>query len=53
LRIDLPQGYKVPKFTKFAEETSQSTLEHVARYQIEYGDTKINKYLKMKYFQVL
>lgn len=47
-QTELPKGWKVPKFTKFAGDTSESTIEHVARYQIEVGDIVKNKNLKMK-----
>jgi len=28
---ELPRGWKVPKFIKFGGETSESTVEHIAR----------------------
>ncbi|XP_058749336.1 uncharacterized protein LOC131622295 [Vicia villosa] len=34
-KTELPRGWKVPKFTKFAGETGESTVEHVARFQTE------------------
>jgi hypothetical protein len=27
-----PRGWKIPKFTKFEGDTSESTVEHIARY---------------------
>lgn len=50
LQIELPRGWKVPKFSKFVGEVSELTVEHIARYQIECGDLANNEYLKMKYF---
>ncbi|XP_050889681.1 uncharacterized protein LOC127094969 [Lathyrus oleraceus] len=50
LQIEFPKGWKVPKFTKFAGDTEESTVEHVARYQIEVGDIVNNEDLKLKYF---
>ncbi|XP_050919326.1 uncharacterized protein LOC127136855 [Lathyrus oleraceus] len=50
LQTKLPRGWKVPKFTKFAGDTEESTVEHVARYQTEVGDIANNVDLKMKYF---
>lgn len=50
LQAELPRGWKFPKFTKFAGETKESTIEHVARYQTEAGDLANNEDLKMKYF---
>ncbi|PNY08032.1 hypothetical protein L195_g004542 [Trifolium pratense] len=31
LQTELPRGWKVPKYTKFAGDTSESTVEHIAR----------------------
>ncbi|XP_057452397.1 uncharacterized protein LOC130744220 [Lotus japonicus] len=50
LKAELPRGWKVPKFTKFSGATRESTVEHIARYQIEAGDIANNENLKMKYF---
>ncbi|PNX62461.1 hypothetical protein L195_g052995, partial [Trifolium pratense] len=30
LQTELPRGWKVPKYTKFAGDTSESTVEHIA-----------------------
>lgn len=46
----LPNGWKVPKFTKFFGEANESIVEHVARYQTGAGDITNNENLKMKYF---
>jgi len=35
LQFELPRGYKISKFTKFAGDTSESTIEHIARYLTE------------------
>lgn len=50
LQAELPRGWKVPKFTKFARDTKESTVEHVARYETEAGDLANDEDLKMKYF---
>ncbi|XP_050889447.1 uncharacterized protein LOC127094689 [Lathyrus oleraceus] len=50
LQTKLPRGWKVPKFTKFAGDTKESTVEHVARYQTEAGNIANNEDLKLKYF---
>ena len=50
LMSELPRIWKVPKFTKFAGETNESTVEHIARYVMEAGDMANNENLKMKYF---
>lgn len=47
---ELPRGYKVPKFTKFAGDTNHSTVEHVAWYQTEASDLDNNENFKIKYF---
>jgi len=46
----LPRGYKIPKFTKFAGDTSESTVEHIARYLTEAGDLANDENLRLKYF---
>src|ERR1051325_2042670 len=50
IHTDLPRGYKIPKFTKFAGETNESTVEHIARYLTEAGDIDNNENLRIKYF---
>lgn len=50
LQTDLPRGWKFAKFTKFAGDTKESIVEHVARYQTEAGDIANNEDLKLKYF---
>ena len=49
-QTELPRGWKVPKFTKFSGDTSESTIEHVARYLTEAGDIANNENLRIKYF---
>ncbi|XP_027346518.1 uncharacterized protein LOC113858200 [Abrus precatorius] len=49
-QAELPRGWKVPKFTKFARDSGESTVEHIARYAIECGDLARNEDLKLKYF---
>ena len=50
LRTDLPRGWKHPKFTKFAGDVLESTVEHVPRYQTELYGLVVNEDLRMKYF---
>lgn len=50
LQTDAPLRTKIPKFTKFAGDTTESTVEHVARYLIEAGDMSNNKNHRMKLF---
>ncbi|XP_050908612.1 uncharacterized protein LOC127122291 [Lathyrus oleraceus] len=50
LQSDLPPRWKVPKFTKFSRDTTESTVEHVARYLIEAGEISNNENLRIKYF---
>ncbi|XP_050876851.1 uncharacterized protein LOC127080576 [Lathyrus oleraceus] len=50
LQEELPPRWKVPKFTKFSGDTSESTIKHVARYLIEAGEIARNENLKVKYF---
>ncbi|WJX56991.1 hypothetical protein P8452_42594 [Trifolium repens] len=50
LQTELPRGWKIPKFTKFAGDTSESIVEHIARYLTEAGNLANNENLRMKYF---
>jgi hypothetical protein len=50
LETELPRNWKVPKFTKFAGETNESTIEHIARYLMEAGEMAYNENLRLKYF---
>ncbi|KAK2422492.1 hypothetical protein QL285_033024 [Trifolium repens] len=50
LQTELPRGWKIPKFTKFAGDTNESTVEHIARYLTEARDLANNENLRMKYF---
>ena len=40
----------MPKFPKFSSDTSESAIEHVARYLTEAGDIGNNENLRIKYF---
>ena len=50
LQSELPPRTKVPKFTKFSGDTTESTVEHVARYLIEAGEIANDESLRVKYF---
>ncbi|XP_050876916.1 uncharacterized protein LOC127080649 [Lathyrus oleraceus] len=50
LEMDAPLRTKIPKFTKFVGDTTESTVEHVVRYLTEAGDMSNNKSLLMKFF---
>lgn len=50
LQGELPRGCIVPRFTKFAGETNESTVEHIARFKMEADDIANDEGLKMKYF---
>lgn len=47
LQTKLPRGLKVPKFSR---DTSESCVEHVARYLTEAEDLANNEKLRIKYF---
>jgi len=49
LQSELPRGYKIPKFTKFARDTSESIVEHIARYLMEVGDLGNDGNLSLKF----
>ncbi|XP_050883426.1 uncharacterized protein LOC127086673 [Lathyrus oleraceus] len=46
-QTELLRGWKVSKFTKFAGDTRESTIERDVRYQNEVGDIATNENLKM------
>lgn len=48
--MELPRGWKLPKFTKFDGDTNESTVKHIARYLNEAGDIANNENLRMRYF---
>ncbi|XP_050908201.1 uncharacterized protein LOC127121810 [Lathyrus oleraceus] len=50
LQAEAPLRTKIPKFTKFIGDTTEFTVEHVARYLIEGGDMSNNESLRMKFF---
>jgi len=50
LQSELPRGYKIPKFTKFVRDTSESTVEHITRYLTEAGDLANDENLRLKFF---
>jgi len=50
LQSKLPRGYKIPKLTKFTGDTSDSTVEHIARYLTEAGDLANDENLRLKFF---
>ncbi|XP_050895309.1 uncharacterized protein LOC127101926 [Lathyrus oleraceus] len=48
LQSKAPLRTKIPKFTKFAGDTTKSNVEHVARYLIEVRDMSNNESLRIK-----
>jgi len=50
LQYEHPRGYKIPKFTKFAGDISESTVEHIARYLTEAGELANDENLRLKFF---
>ncbi|XP_050888900.1 uncharacterized protein LOC127094071 [Lathyrus oleraceus] len=50
LQAEAPPRTKIPKFTKFSGDTTESTVEHVARYLIEARDMSNNKSLRIIFF---
>lgn len=43
LQIELPRGWKILKFTKFSDDTSESTVEHMAHYLTKERDLENNE----------
>ena len=50
LQSELPRVYKIPKFTKFAGDTSESIVKHITRYLTEAGDLANDENLRLKFF---
>lgn len=50
LQTDASLRTKIPKFTKFVGDTTESIVEHMARYLIEVRDMSNNENLWMKFF---
>ncbi|XP_050897107.1 uncharacterized protein LOC127103915 [Lathyrus oleraceus] len=50
LQTEAPRGMKVPKYTKFGGESSESIIEHIARYLTQTGDLAHNECLRVKNF---
>ncbi|XP_050919349.1 uncharacterized protein LOC127136881 [Lathyrus oleraceus] len=50
LQAEAPPRTKIPKFTKFSRDTTESTVKHMARYLIEAGDMSNNENLRIKFF---
>ncbi|XP_050875838.1 uncharacterized protein LOC127079497 [Lathyrus oleraceus] len=50
IMAEAPPRTKIPKFIKFSGDTTESIVEHVARYLIEAGDMSNNESLRVKFF---
>jgi len=50
LQIEVLRSWKIPMFTKFAGDTSESTVEHIARYLTDAEDIANNENLRMNFF---
>jgi len=50
LQTELLRGYKIPKLTTFAGDTSESTIEHITCYLTKAGDIANNENLRLKFF---
>ncbi|GKV50945.1 hypothetical protein SLEP1_g57622, partial [Rubroshorea leprosula] len=45
-----PRGFKVPEFTLFSGDASQSTIEHIGRFTIQCGEASGDDFLKLRLF---
>ncbi|GKV35610.1 hypothetical protein SLEP1_g43856 [Rubroshorea leprosula] len=45
-----PRGFKVPEFTLFSGDMSQSTIEHIGRFTIQCGEALGDDFLKLRLF---
>lgn len=50
LQAEAPPRTKILKFTKFSRDSTESIVEHVARYLIESGDISNNENLRINFF---
>ncbi|XP_050878325.1 uncharacterized protein LOC127082144 [Lathyrus oleraceus] len=50
LQAETPPRTKIPKFTKFSGDTTESTVENVAKYLIEAGYISNNENFRIKFF---
>ena len=50
LQAELPSGYKITKFTKFAGDTNETIVEHITTYLKEARDLENDENLRLKYF---
>src|ERR1044072_6768782 len=50
LETEIPRGTKIPKFTKFSGESNESTVEHIARFEMEAGNLAQQENLKLRFF---
>ena len=50
LQSELPRGYKIPKFTKYAGDTSESIVGHIARHLTKAGDLTNDENLRLRFF---
>ena len=51
-QIPLPHKYKLPEFTKFSGQGKVSTVEHVNRFIMQYGEAAQNDALKVHLFSM-
>src|ERR1044072_6373899 len=50
LETEIPRGTKIPKFTKFSGESNESTVEHIARFEMEARNLAQQENLKLRFF---
>ena len=50
MQTELPRNWKIPKFIKFSGDTSESTVERIARYLTKVRDIENNENLRLKKF---
>jgi len=50
LQTELPRGWKIPMFTTFASDTSESIIENITRYLTEARDIANKENLRLKFF---
>jgi hypothetical protein len=48
--VQLPQGFKIPEFTKFTGSDNGTTLEHVGQFVVQYGEVSSSDIYKLGLF---
>jgi hypothetical protein len=48
--VPMPPHYRIPDFSKFSDQDSTSTIEHISQYLPQAGEAATNEALKVRLF---